>query len=348
MVWILLLKLKIVQKKLSFYSREREIKMVKIASLFSGCGGGDIGLKGDFIFFNSHYKKLPTKLVYANEYDPKIANIFEDNFNQKCDTRDIKEVDSTDIPDHDILVGGFPCVTFSIVAQNPKRLGYKDEKGQLYKEMARILRDKQPKAFIAENVRGILSANNHEAFPLILNEFRKTGYRIYSKLINAAQFGVPQKRQRVFIIGIRNDIEDQYSFPNPLFTNPKEYVPIRNFLEKEKSIDEKYYFSERALRGLYNSRPDLNKGRAQNIQNACNTLGSHLAKVSLNSTDPVLQLNGRFRRFTPKEVARLQSFPEDFLLTQPETHLYRALGNAIPPVLMWYVAKNLIKLLKKK
>ena len=321
--------------------------MYTLASFFTGCGGGDLGLKGGFTFLNKKYARLPFNVVYANEINGKIAEIFNENFPVNASVCDIRDVKNYEIPDHDILVGGFPCVSFSIVAQNPKRLGIKnDESGMLFFEMCRVLRDKQPKAFIAENVKGLLSANKGEAFPLILEEFSKCGYTIKYKVLNAAEFGVPQNRLRVIMVGIRNDLKTEFEFPEPTHSligenKLKLYVPLGDVIFPESEIDEKYYFSEKAVQGMLNAKKDMNKGRAQELDRPCNTVGAHLAKVSLNSTDPVLCVNGRYRRFTPREVARIQSFPDSFKLIGAEGTQYRALGNAIPPVLMWHVARKL-------
>ncbi|WNF37190.1 DNA (cytosine-5-)-methyltransferase [Bacillaceae bacterium IKA-2] len=322
------------------------MQLYKLASLFSGCGGGDVGLEGGFSFLNTHYKTLPFTTVYANEIDAKIAEIYSQNFNIEPDVRDIREVSSKDIPCHDILVGGFPCVSFSMVAQNPKRLGIKNDTGKLFFEMVRILKDKQPKAFIAENVRGILSANKGEAFPLIVSEFENCGYVVKHCLLNVADFGVPQNRYRVIIVGIRNDIQVDYEFPTPTHALEEKFcsmkhIPLGEVVFPENEIDDKYYFSEKAVSGMLRAKKDMNKGRAQDLLKPCNTVGAHLAKVSLNSTDPVLKINGRYRRFTPREVARIQSFPDSFKLINAEGTQYRALGNAIPPVLMWNVANKL-------
>jgi DNA (cytosine-5)-methyltransferase 1 len=207
----------------------------------------------------------------------------------------------------------------------------------LFFEMCRILREKRPKCFVAENVKGILSANQGEAFPLILQEFEKSGYAVSYKLLNAVQFGVPQKRERVFIVGFRKDLGRTFSFPEPPVQNEAKYAPLEGLLESD--VPEKYFFSEKAVAGMMRRRHVMNKGRAQDISKPCNTVGSHLAKVSLNSTDPVLFLNGKYRRFTPREVARIQSFPETYRLDGSEAAQYRALGNAIPPVMAWHVAK---------
>ena len=314
---------------------------LKVASLFCGCGGTDMGLLGDFTFLGKYYPSNNMEIVYANDIDDNACRLFEENFGIKPDNRDIREVKSEELPDFDILTGGFPCQSFSIVAQNPKRLGIKDDRGKLFFEMCRILREKQPMCFIAENVKGIMSANKKEAFPLIIEEFEKSGYTVTHSLLNAANYGVPQKRERVIIVGFRNDLGIKFEFPNMPITKENEYVPLEKVIDT--AVAEKYFFSERAVQGMMKNRETMNKGRAQDLTKPCNTVGSHLAKVSLNSTDPVLMVDGRYRRFTPREVARIQSFPEQFSLVGTEAAQYRALGNAIPPVMFWYVANEVGK-----
>lgn len=325
---------------------------MKIVSLFCGCGGTDVGIQGGFSFLGLGYQKHPVEIVYANDNDPAAAQIFNANFKIKCSPRDIREIKASEIPDHDILTGGFPCQSFSIVAQNPPRLGYKDEKGQLFFEMCRILKEKKPAVFVAENVKGILSANNGEAFPLILGEFEDCGYIVSWHLLNAADYGIPQRRERVFIVGIRKNIGRKFYPPDSTHSRQgdlltRKWVPLKEVIFPHEEIPPKYFFSDKAHHGLSKSNPKMNKGRAQDIDKACNTVGAHLAKVSLNSTDPVLKVNGKFRRFTPREVARIQSFPDAFRLVGPETAQYRALGNAIPPVLMWHITKRLLEILKE-
>lgn len=317
---------------------------LRAASLFCGCGGTDVGLLGGFNYLGKTYAENPIQIVYANDIDNNACAIFQQNFGIVPDNRDIRCVKSEEIPDIDILTGGFPCQSFSIVAQNPKRLGVKDDKGKLFFEMCRILREKQPRCFIAENVKGILSANDKNAFPLIIQEFENSGYNVSYKLLNAVNFGVPQKRERVIIIGIRKDLNIKFDFD----CLPKEgdfpIEPLSRVIENV--VSEKYYFSQKAVDGMMKNRNLMNKGRAQNITMPCNTVGAHLAKVSLNSTDPVLMVGGKYRRFTPREVARIQSFPESFQLIGNESAQYRALGNAIAPVMFWYVSNAISKLLQ--
>lgn len=295
---------------------------------------------GDFDFLGKHYNSNGMQIVYANDIDDNACNIFKKNFGIIPDNRDIREVKSDDIPEFDILTGGFPCQSFSIVAQNPKRLGVKDERGKLFFEMCRILKEKQPKCFIAENVKGILTANKKSAFPLILKEFEDSGYDVQYRILNSANYGVPQKRERVIIVGFRSDLNIKFDFPENIINDESKFEPLEKVVEK--SVDEKYFFSQRAVEGMLRRRESMNKGRAQDLSKPCNTVGAHLAKVSLNSTDPVLKEGEKYRRFTPREVARIQSFPENFELVGSEAAQYRALGNAIPPVLFWYVA-NAVK-----
>lgn len=313
------------------------MEKLKVASLFCGCGGTDVGLLGDFDFLGKHYESNGMEIVYANDIDDNACNIFKENFGITPDNRDIRDVKSEEIPEFDILTGGFPCQSFSIIAQNPKRLGVKDERGKLFFEMCRILRERQPKCFIAENVKGILTANKKSAFPLIMKEFEESGYDVQYRILNSANYGVPQKRERVIIVGFRKDLNINFSFPDVEIEDENNFAPLKKVIEKK--VDEKYFFSERAVAGMMKKRESMNKGRAQDINKPCNTVGAHLAKVSLNSTDPVLMEEKRYRRFTPREVARIQSFPDDFELVGSEAAQYRALGNAIPPVMFWYVAK---------
>ena len=320
------------------------MERLKVASLFCGCGGTDVGLLGGFDFLGKHYAENQIDIVYANDIDDNACNMFKENFGITPDNRDIREISADEIPDFDILTGGFPCQSFSIVAQNPKRLGVKDDRGKLFFEMCRILRERQPKCFIAENVKGILTANKKGAFPLIIKEFENCGYDAEYDILNAASFGVPQKRERVIIVGFRKDLNIKFIFPKAEIEAADNYTPLKTVIEN--CVEEKYYFSQKAVDGMMRKRAAMNKGRAQDIEKPCNTVGAHLAKVSLNSTDPVLMVNGRYRRFTPREVARIQSFPENFKLVGSESAQYRALGNAIPPIMFWYVTNTVMKYLK--
>lgn len=325
---------------------DRDTKL-KVASFFCGCGGMDLGIQGGFDYLNSHYKVLPYEVVYAVDNDPYASRIYNDNLAHKCETKDVKDIEYTDLPEFDILLGGFPCQSFSISAQNPPRLGYRDDRGKLFFEMVKTLEIKKPRFFIAENVKGLLSANKGKAFPMIVKEFEKAGYYVRYKLFNASDFGVPQKRERVFIVGFKEYSDYMYfHFPSPTTLNGAK-VKLKEAIDIKANGEEKWFFSENAVQGMMRVQKKMNKGRCQDLDQPCNTISSHLAKVSLNSTDPVLKIDGRYRRFTPREAANIQSFPNDFKLNSvSDNRQYRAIGNAVPPVLMWHVANSLMKLIE--
>ena len=318
------------------------MKKYKILSLFSGIGGTEVGFSGGFNYLGKKYDKLPTELVFANDIDASARQLFDANFPIKSDGTDIRNLNFDELPKADIVTGGFPCQSFSVSATNPPRLGLKDSRGQLFFDMNHVLQVVKPLVFIAENVKGIFSANNGKAFPLIIKTFKESGYDVTYHLFHAEEYGVPQKRQRVFIVGFRKDLKIDFKFPDPVIRSTDNFVPLKDVLEKH--VDSKYFFSDKAVAGMKNSKNSktMNKGRAQDINKPSNTVGAHLAKISLNSTDPVLFEQGRYRRFTPREVARIQSFPENYKLVGSQTQQYRGLGNAIPPVLMWHIAKEII------
>lgn len=320
---------------------------LKAVSLFSGCGGMDLGIQGNFKFLDKNYKALPFEIVYAVDNDPYATRIYNSNFKHKCETKDVRDLKAKELPEHDILLGGFPCQSFSISAQNPPRLGYKDVRGMLFFEMVNVLKEKQPRFFVAENVKGLLSANKKKAFPMIIKEFENAGYYIKHQLFDASEYGIPQKRQRVFIIGFKNYKDFvYYKFPKP--TTKDDKVKLKTVIDKKANSEDKWFFSERAVQGMMKVREKMNKGRDQDIEQPCNTISSHLSKVSLNSTDPVLKINGRYRRFTPREASDIQSFPNDFILnTVSDNRQYRAIGNAVPPVLMWHISNSLFELISK-
>lgn len=321
------------------------MEKIKVASLFCGCGGMDLGVLGGFSFLGKKYKENPFEIVYSIDFDEYCTKIYNENFKHKCIVKDVREIKNDELPEFDMLIGGFPCQSFSISAQNPPRLGFKDERGMLFFEMVKILKERQPRFFIAENVKGILSANEGKAFPMIINEFRSAGYYVTYKLLNAYDYGVPQKRERVIIMGFLNE-EDFKSFRFPSKIKTEEKKVLGDVIDPEENQNESLFFSEKAVAGMMAVREKMNKGRTQNLNEPCNTVSAHLAKVSLNSTDPVLMVKGRFRRFSTREAARIQSFPDSFKLDSvSQGRQYKAIGNAVPPVMMWHIMKALQKVL---
>lgn len=321
-----------------------------IASFFCGCGGSDLGILGDFDYLNQHYSKLPTKVNYAVDFDKFAVQTYNANFSHKAICEDIKNVSIDDIPNFDILIGGFPCQSFSTL--NPTK-DTNDARANLYKELVRVLTAKKPKFFICENVKGLMTLQKGEILRKVISDFESVGYHVVYKLLLASDYGIPQRRERVFIVGIRNDIPLQYQFPEATHTQyptkgKKLWNPLKSVV-KNLAIDEnKYYFSQRAVEGMKNAKNNMKRGLFQDLDGQCLTITSHLAKVSLNSRDPVLLVDADkelYRRFTPKEASGIQSFPESFTFPVSEIQAYKQIGNAIPPVLMWHVAKSLTDLI---
>jgi len=318
---------------------------LKVASLFCGCGGMDLGILGGFDFLGVSYPRSAFDIVYAVDNDAYCTKIYNANFEHKCQVKDVREINPEQMPDFDLLVGGFPCQSFSISAQNPPRLGFKDERGMLFFEMVKILKTKKPRAFIAENVKGLLSANNKQAFPMILKEFSEAGYHVQYHLVNASKFGVPQKRERVIIVGFQDE-RDEAMFRFSCFGSAS--AVLRDVIDESENQNESLFFSDKAVAGMMAVRDKMNKGRVQKLDEPCNTISAHLAKVSLNSTDPVLMIGDRYRRFSCREAARIQSFPDSFVLDCVSSiRQYKAIGNAVPPVMMWHIANSVQRAFEK-
>jgi DNA (cytosine-5)-methyltransferase 1 len=183
-------------------------------ALFCGCGGADLGILGGFTYNKQEYARLPFEIIYATDIDEKAAATYKKNFPGSIAVcADIKNLDNSTIPACDILVGGFPCQSFSTV--NPTKNPF-DDRAQLYKEMVKVAEAKKPKIIIAENVKGFKTLHGGSIFNTVVSEFEKKDYKVTFSLINASDYGVPQKRERVIIVAVRKDIHDikgDFEFP---------------------------------------------------------------------------------------------------------------------------------------
>lgn len=315
---------------------------MKVASLFCGCGGSDLGILGGFSYLGKEYRRLDFDIVYSIDFDARAVETYNANFSHKAVCGDVREANYSDIGDIDVLVGGFPCQSFSTV--NPTK-DTDDARANLYKEVVRFLNEKRPVYFVCENVKGLMTLKQGAIIKKIIREFEACGYKVQFQLVKAVEFGVPQRRERVIIVGIRNNINKEFSYPVPLYSE-SEYVPLSSVIDKLDIEDKKYYFSKKAVQGMKNAKNNMKRGLWQDLKFPCLTITSHLAKTSINSRDPVLLVNAEqelYRRFTPREAARIQSFPDDFAFPVSETSAYRQIGNAVPPVLMWHIMNALQK-----
>lgn len=319
---------------------------IKVASLFCGCRGSDLGLIGGFKYLGRYYSSLPYDIVYAIDSDKCAVETYNANFKCQAVCEDITKVDFATIPEVDMMIGGFPCQSFSTI--NPTK-DTNDARANLYKEIVRFLQQKQPKYFICENVKGLLTLQKGQIIQKITNEFLSCGYNVQFRLIKAVEYGIPQRRERVIIIGIRKDINCHYTYPTPICTETSA-MPLRRVIDRLDIEEQKYYFSGKAVQGVKNAKNNMKRGLWQNLDLPCLTLTSHLAKVSMNSRDPILLVDADkelYRRFTPREAARIQSFPDTFKLNASEAQAYKQIGNAIPPVMMWYIADAFLKMVNE-
>jgi DNA (cytosine-5)-methyltransferase 1 len=318
---------------------------IKVISLFCGCGGADLGIAGNFSYLGKKYAKNPCRIIHASDINNQAVNTYNLNFKHKAVVADIATLDFA-AGFADLVVGGFPCQPFSTV--NPtKKPDRRDN--QLFWEMAKIIENIKPKAFIAENVKGFYRLGGGKYFEMAKREFERLEYSVSHALLNASDFGVPQLRERIFMIGVRNDLKVSYKFPSATHgtvIQPK--TVLRNVIRSIYPENPKYFFSKRAVEGVKRAKPNMKRALSQNLDKQCLTITSHLAKVSMNSRDPILLVepeNELYRRFTPQEAASIQSFPENFIFAGSESDAYRQIGNAIPPVLMWHVVRSVLRLL---
>ena len=315
---------------------------IKVISLFSGCGGADLGVTGGFTYLGRKYKTNHAKIVHASDIDRKAVLTYNLNFDHQAQVLDIRDLTFSK-GSADVVIGGFPCQSFSTV--NPtKKPASRDT--QLFWEMANIISLVKPKAFIAENVKGFYRLSGGMYFQMATQEFQRLGYEMSCQVLNSSDYGVPQLRERIFMVGLRRDLQIKFEFPKPTHggSNLPRKAVLKDVIESIQGPDAKYVFSQRAVDGVKKAKNNMKRALAQDMSKQCLTITSHLAKVSLNSRDPVILIDPKkekYRRFTPREAARIQSFPDNFIFSGSEGDAYRQIGNAIPPVLFWNLFASL-------
>ncbi len=320
--------------------------------LFAGIGGMRIA-----------FQNLGGKCVFSSEIDEQAQKTYAINFGDVPDG-DITKINENNIPDHDILVGGFPCQAFSIAG---KRGGFNDTRGTLFFDVARIIKAKQPKAFFLENVKGLTNHRGGKTLATILNVLRNDlGYIVPApQIMNAKNFGVPQNRERIFIVGFRPDLgikEEDFSYPKPTDTTKT----IRDIMEKEP-VSAKYYLSTTYLECLkkHKARNEA-KGNGfgyeiKDLDGVSNTIVTGgmgrernlIVDKRLKDFTPVTHINGEvnrngIRRMTPREWARLQGFPDNFKIEVADVSAYKQFGNSVAIPAIQATAKNLVEKIIEK
>ena len=312
--------------------------MLTFIDLFAGIGGTRIA-----------FEKAGCKCVFSSEWDRFAQITYEKNFGKKP-AGDIRKIESSQIPDHDILVAGFPCQPFSISGVSKKNSlgkphGFNDPtQGTLFFEIKRILIDKNPKAFLLENVKNLKSHNKKNTFKVIMDTLEnELGYNVYFKVLDAVNY-VPQHRERIFIVGFKENLE--FKFPD---FKPKRKPRFEDILEK--NVDAKYTLSDHLWKYLQDyARKHKEKGNGfgfglTNLKGHSRTLSARYYK---DGSEILIPQNGKNpRRLTPRECARLMGFPDSFVIPVSDTQAYKQFGNSVVVPLVMDIAIEMIKAIGK-
>lgn len=321
---------------------------MKVISLFSGCGGLDLG-----------FEKAGFEIPIANEFDKTIWETFKLNHPKtKLIEGDIRNIKESDFPDEiDGIIGGPPCQSWS---EAGALRGIDDERGKLFFEYIRILKNKQPKFFLAENVSGMLANRHSEAVQNILNMFKDCGYDVSLNLVNAKDYGVAQERKRVFYIGFREDLGIMFNFPKGSTENDADKISLKDVIwdlketavptlaknkHNSKAINNNEYFT-----GAY-SPIFMSRNRVKSWDEQAFTVQASGRQCQLHPQAPKMEKIGvdkfqfasgkekLYRRMTVREIARIQGFPDDFKFVYTDTNnAYKMIGNAVPVNLAYEIA----------
>ena len=313
----------------------------KVGSMFAGIGGICLG-----------FKQAGADIVWANEIDKNACITYRTNFgNSYLVEDDIKNVNTKDIPDIDILTAGFPCQPFSIAGYQK---GFTDDRGNLFFEIVRVLKDKKPKAILLENVKNLASHDNGHTFEVISNTLKENGYFIKKDILNTADYGnIPQNRERIYIVGFRDEEQcKKFRFPEPVKLTKNIYDVIE-FNEKK---DNSYYYNNSkyydTLKETMKNQDTVYQWRRiycrENKNKLCPTLTANMGTGGHNV--PLIKDNYDIRKLTPKECLLFQGFPIDYKIPSnlSNSHIYKQAGNAVSVPVIERIAENIMKVLKEE
>jgi DNA (cytosine-5)-methyltransferase 1 len=313
--------------------------------LFAGIGGFHLALSS-----------LGAQCIFASEWDKSASEVYFRNFGF-TPAGDITKIQEQDIPNHDILCAGFPCQAFSI---SGKQKGFEDTRGTLFFEIARIVSYHKPQVVFLENVKNFVQHENGNTFRIVKNTLNELGYNVFYSILNSNRFGIPQNRERIYIVAFRKDIGSQtFKFPNPinkevavfdiLEKSPDAKIIERNDINIYKSLngngmfrDKIHYFNKPMQIGIVNKG-----GQGERIYHPAGhaiTLSAYGGGVG--SKTGLYQINDKIRKLSPRECARLQGFPEDFIIDSSQTQAYKQFGNSVTIDVLQYIAINIAKVLK--
>lgn len=307
---------------------------VTFIDLFCGIGGFRLALES-----------LGAKCVFSCDKDRQARKTYEANFGEEPEG-DITTIAADSIPDFNILCGGFPCQPFSIAG---KQRGFKDTRGTLFFEIARIIKAKQPEVVFLENVPNLARHDNGNTLRVILDTLKGLGYDVHYQVLNAAHYGVPQIRKRIYFVCFRKDLQVDFSFPEPTF----EDVAVEDYLEE--NVDETYYLDinsitfykpDTTVRQLDTYRmgyiKSISQGRRVYSVKGCTPTFVVSARGPAGSTE-AYYINGRVRRLTPYEVKRIMGFPDDFIFPVKKGRIYQQLGNSVAVPVVRMIAEKIVE-----
>lgn len=314
---------------------EKKLLNYKFIDLFAGLGG-----------FRLSLESLGAKCVYSSEWDREAQLVYEENFGDIPDG-DITKVDEKSIPDHDILCAGFPCQAFSI---SGKQRGFEDSRGTLFFDVARIVKEKKPKVVFMENVKNFASHDNGNTLKVVKQTMIDLGYNFYYEVLNAVDFGIPQKRERIYMVCFRNDLGvEDFSFPKAFKLN----TFVEDLLLDENVIPNNLYVNRDDM-VLSNEKVEknssktirlgiVNKGgqgeRIYSPKGIAITLSANGGGIFAKTGGYLI--NGKTRRLHPRECARLMGYPDTYKMSKKNNQAYKQFGNSVVVDVLQHIAKEI-------
>jgi len=289
------------------------------------------------------FERAGGKCVFTSEWDKFASKTYATNFGD-IPTGDITKVKSGDIPPHNVLLAGFPCQPFSNAGL---KLGFNDTRGTLFFDVARIIKKRRPEMVLLENVKGFVIHDRGRTHAVVQNVLKNLGYEVHSRVLNASDFGVPQNRERIYIVAIRADLTraSQFEFPVP----PKTSTRVGRILEKR--VDTKYTLSNKLWRG---HKRRLREHRERGNGFGYSLFGPESSRTSTISaryykdgSEILIRTRGNPRKITPREAARLQGFPDSFLIPVSDTQAYKQFGNSVAVPVVEAIARSMIRVLRR-
>lgn len=305
---------------------------MRVLSLFSGIGGLDQG------FINAGYE-----IVWANDFDKYAVETYRANYDNEIVLGDINEIELNTLPEFDVLIGGFPCQPFSMMGSE---LGFEDTRGTLFFRIAEIVKYKidhnqKPRVLVLENVRTLRTHDGGKTFKTIKRVLENDlGYRVFDTVLNTADFGIPQKRNRTNIVCFANE-DAQFTFPEPIPLT----LTLQDLLEHD--VDERYYLSEKILPTILSDGTGGYKAKSEIDLPIARPLCATMGKMHRACQDNYVTQNGRVRKLTPRECARLQGFADDFVIPVSNGQAYKQFGNAVTVNVAQAVAGNIRAVLEQ-